>query len=310
MSRNDRWFANLPVAKFPGRRYNAQAPVIFMHIPKTAGVALTEWLDKALTPKYPVRGFDRVLFGDFQAFDTFAPSERNRIYVDPSDVPANGDFVSAHMAFSTLLLRYGSANYLTVLREPVSRILSNWIFWRAAPDEYLTQIGGWAEYVGQAQKPIYKFLSREDLACVIDNLTVRMLLWPHPLIPNEGFIKPKYDKILLKEAIDRLKQFSFADIIENSRIQENLQTWLGRSLTCSRANETVAVPAPFRGSLHDELTAEAIALLETRSRLDLSLWLSITKERVSGIDPNELRRVILLRNVARCASLLAGGPNP
>jgi hypothetical protein len=233
-----------------------------MHIPKTAGVALTEWLDKALTPKYPVRGFDRVLFGDFQAFDTFAPSERNRIYVNPSDVPENGDFVSAHMAFSTLLLRYDSANYLTVLREPVSRILSNWIFWRAAPDEYLTQVGDWAEYVRQAQKPINEFLCREDLACNIDNLTVRMLLWPHPLIPNEGFIKPKYDKILLKEAIAQLKQFAFADIIENPRIQENLQTWLGRSLTCSRANETVAVPAPFRRPLHDELTAKPIALLE------------------------------------------------
>lgn len=159
-----------------------------MHIPKTAGVALTDWLEKALTPERPVRGFDRVLYGGFHAFDTFAPGERNRVYVSPSDVPSDGDFVSAHMAFSTLLLRYDSANHLTVLREPVSRILSHWIFWRGTHEEYLTQIGGWAEYVKQARRPIQEFLCREELACQIDNLTVRMLLWPHPLIPDDGFI--------------------------------------------------------------------------------------------------------------------------
>jgi hypothetical protein len=33
--------------------------------------------------------------------------------------------VSGYFALSTLLQRYGSANYITVLREPLSRILSH-----------------------------------------------------------------------------------------------------------------------------------------------------------------------------------------
>ena len=70
-------------------------PTVFMHIPKTAGIALTDGLSKALASEHVVRGFDRVLFGAFRAFDTFSASVRAGVYINPADIP-DGDFVSAH----------------------------------------------------------------------------------------------------------------------------------------------------------------------------------------------------------------------
>jgi hypothetical protein len=48
-----------------------------MHIPKTAGTALIAGLREAIKPRQEVvHGFDRVLFGQFQSFTTFAEDER------------------------------------------------------------------------------------------------------------------------------------------------------------------------------------------------------------------------------------------
>jgi hypothetical protein len=61
---------------FLGRRYSAQTPIVFMHIPKAAGAALTDGLNAALTSKQHIPGFDRSLFGDFRAFDILAGIRR------------------------------------------------------------------------------------------------------------------------------------------------------------------------------------------------------------------------------------------
>ena len=68
------------------------------------------------------------------------------------------DFIAGHIAFSSLRQRYGSANYLTVLREPLSRILSHWLFWRTVPDDDLARFGAWADYVRRAREPLKDFL--------------------------------------------------------------------------------------------------------------------------------------------------------
>lgn len=287
-----------------GAPFDRSAPTVFMHIPKTSGTALMHGLAEAIAPRHVVRGFDRVLFGDFCAFHSLAPSERSRVYVEPSDLPTDGDFVAGHMAFSTLCRRYSAANYLTVLREPLSRILSHWLYWRAVSENLLEPLGEWADYVRQARKPLRDFLSCPDVACQTDNLGVRMLLWPHRLIPDGGFIKSRNDNALMDEAMARLKQFAFADVIENPRLQANLKAWLGRPVQYPLANETAAVPFPLKRPLHDELTPEAIDLLETRARLDRELWTFVAQQHLGTAEVEALRERAILRNVARHSWLM------
>lgn len=89
--------------KFSQRRFNAATATVFMHIPKTSGTALTQELRRALAPSRPIWCFDGVLYGAFSDFDTFAPGMRRSFCRDADDLPEDRDFVSGHVALSTIL---------------------------------------------------------------------------------------------------------------------------------------------------------------------------------------------------------------
>ena len=139
----------------------ADLPLVFMHIPKTAGTALTAALSASLSPRHFVSGFDRVFFGDFNGFDTIDPALRQSIYLESKNLPANGDFVSGHISFSTLRRVYPAAQYFTVFREPVSRLLSFWLYWWSQTESQLRSWGDWANYVKRSRVPLGEFLCRQ-----------------------------------------------------------------------------------------------------------------------------------------------------
>ena len=250
---------------FTKKTYKSSVPLVFMHIPKTGGVALSKALLGSLQPLRALdMVFDRVLFGDFVAFDSIHPDIRRTIYLDSNDLPSDADFVSGHISFSTLLKKYPNSNYVTFLREPVSRILSFWVYWRSHTDDQLRQWGRWAERVRLATNSLADFLSRKKIAFQTDNLYVRMLVRPHSLIQDNKFIDQRNDRALLSEAIARLKQFSYVDLIENPTLQTDLQAWLGQPFACSRENETLPIRPPLNASLYKELTTEALDSLGLR----------------------------------------------
>jgi hypothetical protein len=222
--------------------YDPARPVVFLHMLKTAGTALTRGLADAIAPHRAVYGIDRVLFGDFEAFDSIDPELRRWIRLDSTGLPSDADFVSGHISFSTLLHRYPTAQRITILREPVSRILSHWLYWRAQSDDQLRGWGAWAERVYKSKGPLIDFLSYRGIACQIDNHYTRMLLWPHRLIPNNDFIDRRNDQALVGQATARLKQFAYIDLLENQGLKKNLQTWLDRPVSYTYANETTAEP--------------------------------------------------------------------
>jgi hypothetical protein len=241
---------------------------------------------------------------NFRALPLSPKTNGRRIYIDLAHIPRDVDFVAGHIAYSTLFRRYGSINYLTVLREPISRVLSLWLYWRAMPDDSLARLGAWADYVRRAQEPLKDFLSLGDLACQTDNLSVRMLLWPHRLIPEADFIDRRYDAALLKDALGALKQFAFVDIIENPKMHPSLERWLGRRVPYARINETPHLPLSLAHPLHSELTSTALDLIEERTRLDLKLWSLLARQRVTAQNPEMLRSRVILRSVARHAALM------
>jgi hypothetical protein len=278
--------------------------VVFMHIPKTAGTAFTAALATALRPSVVVNGFDRSGFGSFREFDAVAASVRQSIHETVESISSEADFVCGHMALSTLRQAYPAAQFITILREPTSRLLSHWLYWRQASGASLSSWGPWGDRMRYARQPLASFLDQPLIACQTDNLAVRMLLWPHPLIPVDAFIDPANDETLVAEALARLRGFSFLDIVENDRLMENLQTWLGQSIDWHRLNESGKIPKSLRVSLDDELTAEAYCLLGSRTRLDLRLWSAIALQSLPDRDISELRVQTVLTNAARYASLL------
>jgi hypothetical protein len=278
-----------------------------MHIPRTSGLALSRGLEVALRPTRVVQAIlDRVLFGKFQAFETMPEHQRNLIFLPAADLPESADYITGHVSFSSFRQRYPTAQYVTFFREPITRIVSFWLFWRSWTDEQLRNWGEFGKLVALARNPLEHFLAQKQLGVQFDNLYVRMLLWPHPLLPEDDLIDPRHDGELLRDATKRLSRFSYTDVVENPELARNLATWLGRPFEYARVNETLPLGEKVATASHRELTPTTIVALENCTRLDRHLWESVARERTGAQQGTVWRRQILLRNIARYALLAAG----
>jgi hypothetical protein len=299
-----------PFAGLARAFYRARLPLVFMHVPKTSGASIAHGLATALAPTILVSGFDRSLFDPGRNLTSIDDSIRCHIYTSPTSMPKNADLVAGHFAASTLIDAYPASQRCTVLREPFSRLLSHWLYWRQYADCDLAPWGDWAGLMRLSREPLAGFLSEPALACQIDNVTLRMLLWPHPLIAPTRFIYPVHDSRLLRDALVRLQKFDFVDIVENDTLVDNLRHWLGHPFNYGRVNETSVIPDQFRTSLQHELTPNAHELLYARSRLDLCIWSKVAARRLPHCDVVKLREQTILANVSRYSVLMAcGNPN-
>jgi hypothetical protein len=156
-----------------------------------------------------------------------------------------------------------------------------------------------------AYKSLAGFLSDQTVASNTDNMTVRMLLWPDPDIPNGSFIDPRADRRLVDAALARLDGFAFVDLVENPMMVENLQAWLARPISYGRMNETARLPAALRSPLAIELTQDAFDLIDARSRLDREVWLAWARYRIAHMNAEAVAESTFIRNVARHSTLMA-----
>ena len=279
-----------------------------MHVPKTSGTAMLDAIGRHIRPGRKFYAQDRVLFGRFDGFDEFQQPVRGMIHTDPAMLPPRAELIAGHMACSTLLAA-GRDNLVTLLREPGMRLLSHWIFWRNHGDDELAQFGSWADRVRAAREPLAGFLSDPALACQTDNLATRMLLWPHRLIPDEGFIDPRSDAALIEAALQRLDAFAFADLVENPAMPASLQSWLGRPIEYARSNETLPMHPDRRTVLSAEMTAQARLSMAARCRLDALLWTHLANRCVGAGAVAALRQRTVEGGMRRFALLLSGaGP--
>jgi hypothetical protein len=290
----------------PGERhYDSIRPLVFMHIPKSAGTSLSDALKTAIKPRAFFSAFDRCTFGTFDGFQSIAEEIRRAIVFDAAEIPPGLDLISGHMAFSTTSQAYPDAQFMTILREPVSRLMSFWLFWRSKRDENLVPWGRWADYVRKSRRPLREFIRARDISCQVDNQTLRMLLWPHPLVPDDDFIDERHDEELIQAALSRLDQFSFVDVVENPDMVARLQNWLGRPLLLQKLNETDDIPRALKTPIQQEFDPETLTLVVHRSRLDLKLWQEVVARRLRSVGPDIFRDQVRAENLARYCRLMA-----
>jgi hypothetical protein len=288
----------------PARRaFDPSRLLIFTHVPKSSGTAMTMALNRALAPRHVFHGIDLSLFGDFLDFRTFADEKRQVIFQRADTLPRGVDLAHVHMAYSTTAAAYPGAQHIIVLREPSTRLLSHYLYWRAQPDAEIVAWGSWGDRLRLARGPLVEFLSDERIACQTDNLALRMLLWPHRAIPASGFITAADDASLLAAAKSRLSSYAFVDAIERPGFRSGLGKWLGRQIEFTTQNVTSTMPAELCTDFARLLTAQAISLLLARTRLDEVLWRATLGD---GVDVEALRLGALLPAVARYGVLMSG----
>jgi hypothetical protein len=286
------------------QHFNRDAPVAFMHIPRTSGTSITIGLAATLSPRRPLlHAYDGVLFGNFNPFSVVSPELRRLFYVGSREVPSDADFVAGHVSLSTLKAKYPMFQYITFLREPVSRVLSHWLFFRGMSDDSLREWEPFSDIIRIARAPLREYLSDTRMSSQIDNIYVRMILWPHRLIREDGFIDEKDDEELIIEATSQLDLFVYSDVTENPIFHRRLEAWIGSDILYAHVNETPPIPRLGKPNLQMECCIKALALLKMRTRLDYRLWRALAKRRVEGISPRTLRDYALIQNVVRFATL-------
>jgi hypothetical protein len=270
-----------------------------MHVPKTAGSSARQGIIAALKPRSMLTGFDRSLFGVRIDLETLEATLRRTIYSCPREMPPDADLVMGHIARTTLCAAYPSHRIFTVLRDPRSRLISHWLFWRSHSDETLDPWGTWGERVKISRQPLRQFLTSPEIACQTDNLLVRMLLWPHAGIADDAFISPESDEVLLEAGRRALRSFDFVGTVEDPFLERRMGGFLGTKFVLPRVNETRSLSADLRPVLTDELDEMALAALDARCRLDAVLWSEIVQPHCLPATPQSVSERGLLRSLFR-----------
>ncbi|MDF3081826.1 sulfotransferase family 2 domain-containing protein [Burkholderia sola] len=291
--------------RFQNEPRNGEKPLAVMHIPKTAGTSVVTGISQTLQTNDEVRGIDRLLLGAFDRLSEFDDEIARTIHLDESKMPES-KLIMGHFSYHTLTSRYPRAQLLTFLREPLSRLLSHWVYWRCMSDEYLVRWGSWRDCIKLSRGTLKDFLTNPRIACQTDNLATRMLLWPDQRIGNDSFIARDQESRLLRDALNRLNSVAYIDIIENPQFHQNLSRWLNTDLPMMHLNPTARVPENMRIRLDKELDQETLSLLDDRCRLDAKLWSLLAIRRLpKGANIPSLQRQITMRAIARYGALLA-----
>ena len=232
-----------------------------------------------------------------------APEVRARVFASPDELPRDADLISGHISDGFLRHAYPAAQFVTVLREPRARLLSLWGFCRTLSDDGLAPWGDWAARVRRAREPLGVFLRDRALAAITDNVAVRMLLAPHPLIPADDLIARDAAAALVDAALARLATYAFVDVVENPAGADNLARWIGAALDLPRLNVTPAMPATLRATLDRELDAATFEAMAERCRLDVALWRAIVVTRMSATHPGPLADAVFAETLARHRAL-------
>lgn len=282
----------------------SRLPLAYMHVPKTAGTSFTRGLIKSLRPRHCVGGFDRALFGGFNDFHELSPSSMRYIYLKPDEIPPKTDLLAGHFSLSTIDARMPSARRMTIMREPFSRLLSHWIFWRSGAARSEDR-NDWERRLSSAHAPLLDFLNEPQVSCQTDNVFARMLLWPD--VPTDEFFDEADDDRILALCLERLQRFEFVGLVEDPKIWGKLGAWVGKRVVPLREKVTSPVPEQHRGVLAEYMSAAAVDALRWRSRIDNRLWREIGKRAAPELDLATVRARSIEVTVARSSALLSGG---
>lgn len=274
------------------------SPVVFNHIPKTAGTALTNAIVDAIRAKRVRIAVDEFSVGDDR--ESFSPTMRRLFVSEPEDLPAEIDVVGGHVTPGLTRRRYPDARDLTVLREARTRLLSGWLFSRAHTDKELRNFGSFGDLVRRARQPLADYLADPRVAAHTDNVMLRFLVWPHPLARPDAFIPPSAEAELLGAAREVIAGFSHVDVIESDRFLADLGAWLGAEVSFPTRNPTPPLPEGLRTDLTAEVKA-AGELVDERTHLDHVLWREVVRRDGSDSDPDQVAHQTFTTTLGRYA---------
>ena len=288
--------------------YDPGRPLVQTHVPKSGGNSLQSSLERALDkPAYVT--WDRSTFGAFEAFDTIEPAKRAQMVGVPAGIdrlPDDLEWVSGHVSATTTFAQLPAAQHLLVLREPRSRLLSHWAYWRTRPPRHMASWGEWGAAAVRSVRTFESFLADDSVLAQTDNVATRMLLWGHRRLPDAARIPRGADRKLGRAALRVLDTYTYIDVLENPDWAQNLGQWLGVAFTSTPENDTPASDGPDGIELSKHLTPRAMNLLESATRLDAALWRNVARMVMPEESLPAIADAAFAATIARHAVLFSG----
>jgi hypothetical protein len=247
--------------------------VAYLHIPKSAGTSIRRaMLDHVSAEQTCPWSLDPILYGSH----TLPVNPSERMFHD--DVNNLGDYVymAGHLSLPTIERGFDASDIACILREPRSRLLSQYAFWRTYSAEELAY---WTPYQVPylSRLSLGNFLAQPEVMHFADNLTTRMIVGRHDLIPTDDPIDDQHVDEVAAIACAHLDRLGFTDLLERGDLAtQAFETWLDESVRREKVNVTdssAGVPV----DVDDLVRVETLELLDRHNQVDSLLWLHVAR---------------------------------
>lgn len=228
-------------------RKRQEPVIIFLHIPKTAGTTLQTIINKQFKREYVYELDNSNAQKSMEKFQHLPDSEKQKYKV-----------ILGHMWFGLHRYLPRASTYITVLRDPVDRVVSHYYFVKRRKDHYLHDIV-------ESQRLSLKEYIENGLSTELNNGQTRLL---SGCIDEKAYPFGKCPGALLEQAKKNLdRYFSIVGIQEEFTDTLSLiRKVLGWSTPDFKENVTVNRPPK------DEIPAETVAIIRHFNQLDIELY--------------------------------------
>jgi hypothetical protein len=233
----------------PNLIQNKDSALIFIHIPKTGGSTL----DKIIERQYPppaIYALDRERVREAVAhFKTVPPQEKSHIRC-----------LTGHIPFGLHQYLTQPATYMTMLREPIDRLISHYYFVKRFPKHYLYQ------QVTSTNMDLAEYIS-SGISSELNNGQVRLLSGVETV--DTVFGHEPVTREILERAKNNLRQY-FVGVGLCERFDESLLLLSHRMgwkhIYYARENITFARPAKR------DIPRQTLQVIEKYNEFDLELY--------------------------------------
>jgi hypothetical protein len=226
-------------------RHQPERAIVFLHIPKTAGTTLHRIIERQYRPE---ELYSPGLTKGHQVGELAKLSEERRAEIR---------MFRGHMGFGVDRHLPVPATYMTILREPIDRVVSYYYFIRRTPDHYLH------DFVEFGETDLKTFVDSKAHV-MIDNAQTRVLsgVWHGP--PFGGCTEE-----MLETAKSNLRD-RFAVVGLTERFDETLllmkRAFGWRNVFYTRQNVSSRRPS------RKELAPETLQAIASTNQLDIALY--------------------------------------
>lgn len=269
------------------------ATVIFLHIPKTGGVTLSSVLTRQYA-RHSVHRFDATDLTATDRLRSLSPQELQSIKL-----------IYGHMSFGLHALLLRPATYITLLRDPIERAISDYSFVRSNPLHPLhdaVKKMGFSDYIesaatGQLSNGQTRLLSGD---CDGDRLG----------LPTRNPVSKKSLEIAKRNILDKFKVVGLQERFDESLVLMMKRLGWQRTPYYVKANTS---PSKVRRS---EISSQDIALIRRHNVLDIELYEFARSRFAEEVKtegasfPRELRKLRVRNAIYRMGVFLTLDPRP